>query len=50
MVVHCDLTLLSPHTGFFKVLNMEFIMTNTPVSITIMVVPYVLTDKVSVLN
>lgn len=30
--------------GFFKVLNQEFIMTNTPISITIMVVPSVLTD------
>ena len=30
--------------GFFKVLHQEFVMTNTPISITIMPLPYVLTD------
>jgi hypothetical protein len=39
--------LISPNVGFFKVLNQEFILTNIPVSITIMIVPYVLTETVS---
>ncbi|KAL5463943.1 hypothetical protein EMCRGX_G032895 [Ephydatia muelleri] len=30
--------------GFFKVLHQEFVMTNTPISITIMPLPYVLTE------
>lgn len=30
--------------GFFKTLSQEFVMTNTPISITIMPLPYVLTD------
>ncbi|XP_064405248.1 11-beta-hydroxysteroid dehydrogenase 1-like [Halichondria panicea] len=30
--------------GYFKALNQEFILTNTPVSITIMPLPYVLTE------
>lgn len=32
--------------GFFKCLQQELIFTNTPVSITIMPLPYVLTNKV----
>ena len=32
--------------GFFKSLNQEFVMTDMPVSITIMPLPYVLTAKV----
>lgn len=31
--------------GFYKVLNQELIMTDTPISITVMPLPYVLTDK-----
>ena len=34
--------------GFFKSLNQEFILTDTPVSITIMPLPYVFTQRVSV--
>ena len=33
-------------TGFFKSLNQEFVLTNTSVSITIMPLPYVLTETV----
>lgn len=32
--------------GFFKCLHQELIFTNTPVSITIMPLPYVLTNQV----
>ena len=34
------------HTGFFKGLRQEFIMHKIPISITIMPLPFVLTDKV----
>ena len=34
------------HTGFFKSLHQEFILTQTPVSITIMPLPLVMTKKV----
>ena len=33
-------------SGFFKSLNQEFMLTRTPISITIMPLPYVLTKKV----
>lgn len=36
--------------GFFKALNQEFILTNTPISISIMPLPYVLTKKVCAWN
>ena len=35
------------YIGFFKALNQEFIMTNTRVAITIMPLPYILTETVS---
>ena len=38
-----------PAAGFYKVLNQELIMTNTPVSISVMLLPLVSTDKVSFL-
>ena len=37
-------------SGFFKALNQEFILTNTSISITIMPLPYVLTEKVCTLE
>ena len=42
--IHYQLHFCSP--GFFKCLHQEFIFTNTPVAITIMPLPYVLTNQV----
>ena len=47
--LHCLFELLSfslTCSGFFKILNQELIMTNTPVAISIMMVPFVRTKKV----